>query len=209
MGIQITEDSTRATILCAPSIKRTRKFVTAIAYAPEVVDTSFLETCLKRGEIPSLPFHYLSDRETENRLGFRLDQALFRAQQNKRKLLDDFEIFLTDGPNFATYKDIISSNGGEGHLFKINSKVKLDSREKPDDNELAKNRKEDERDVIYLISGFDKKEVALWKKFREMVKDQGLKPRIVQPDWLLAIAMSQKIERLTKYELSEENVPAQ
>jgi len=59
---------------------------------------------------------------------------------------------------------------------------------------------------LYLLSGILPDQVKLWHRFRRMATDVGKRPRIVQVNWLLDIAMSQEIRWKDEYELSEDMV---
>jgi len=158
----------------------------------------------------SFDTYALSDRDAEDRFGFRLGTALQRSDDNKGKLMSGFQIFVTEAVpgGHETYKDIIHANGGDTYLYKGNVRVNMTAREPPEDEALCRNRENDERDVIYLISGCSNEEVALWKKFREMVRKQGLKARIVTSEWILQFAMSQEFSWDENWELEEGRLSA-
>src|SRR4051812_30269450 len=96
IGLYITDDSRRVDLLCAPKIVRTRKFVSALACAPTVVSTSYLDYALKHNKLPPPEKHLLHDREFEKQHKFRLHEALERAKQNKNHLLRNWTIFCTE-----------------------------------------------------------------------------------------------------------------
>jgi hypothetical protein len=60
---------------------------------------------------------------------------------------------------------------------------------------------------VYLISSTSDEEVKLWEKFEAEARKKGLEPRIVKTDWLINLAMSQRVEWDEKWELKEELVP--
>ena len=214
LGIQLTQDPKAVDILVAPKILRTKKFVCALASAPLVVDSSFLDTALNKKKLIEDP-PMLKDRDGEDRLGFKLSDALERAKANKRKLFRGWTIFVTEDINggFETYKDIISMNGGSAMLYKGRLGVtvtKRKGRDDPEAGEEASNQGDDEeRDFVYLISGKTAGEVKLWKTFRENASKQDLEARIVASDWLLNAAMSQMITLDQKWLLNEEDVMSQ
>ncbi|KAF2094884.1 hypothetical protein NA57DRAFT_60290 [Rhizodiscina lignyota] len=199
LGIHITESPADCTILCAPRIVRTRKFVTALATAPRVVSTDWLDSCLRNNKIPAPKAHLLLDRIEEGRLGIKIDQTLERAKKNNRKLLRGWQIFCTEGVTggWETYKDIIEANGGMCNLYKGRSSMTASkrsfTRETQEDKSVADNQGEDEGDTLYLISGEGKKDKELWSKFKELAKKEDMVPRIVKGDWLLHVAMNQKV----------------
>lgn len=215
LGIALTQDPAECTLLCAPRILRTRKFIAALSSAPEVVHVSFLDEALESKELPDVSMHTLEDSEAEERLGLRLDYSLDRAKENQRRLLRGWTILVTEkvSGGFETYKEIININGGQAMLYRgrtgINIPKRKPSSEDPDAGPEVKNQgdEDEETDVAYLISGTLDEEVKLWEKFRSNAEKHGLTPRIVKTDWLINLAMSQRIEWDDKWELKEELVP--
>ncbi|KAL9094331.1 MAG: hypothetical protein Q9165_003472 [Trypethelium subeluteriae] len=206
MGIVPTSNPAEATILCAPKVMRTRKFVAALAVGPLVVHTSFLDHCLAYDEPPPAADHDLgNDPDTEQRFGLQISEVINRAKMNQRRLLRGWNIFCTEAVNggFDTYKDIVSLNGGQCLLWKGRASVNVTKRKPlPDAGEESQNQGgEEEEDVLYLISGTSKDEKALWDKFRALAEKHDMRPRIVKPDWLLSCAMAQQVEWKEEYEL--------
>ncbi|KAI7492862.1 hypothetical protein KC367_g8956 [Hortaea werneckii] len=231
LGVQLTDKPEAVDILVAPRILRTKKFVAALASAPLVVDSKYLDTALKQGKLPSKP-SLLHDRETEDRLGFRLSEALDRARTNRHKLLAGWTVFVTKDiqGGFETYKEIVRVNGGDVMMYAGRTGLKMppsrrsrrDEKEKEshgdgtgsgsedgeggDDTvgEESQNQgDEDELDCVYLVSGTTEAEKKLWKGFRSTAEKQELVPRIVRTDWLLNAAMSQRVRWDAKWALDE------
>ncbi|KAI7364078.1 hypothetical protein KC328_g18825, partial [Hortaea werneckii] len=219
----LTDKPEAVDILVAPRILRTKKFVAALASAPLVVDSKYLDAALKQGKLPSKP-SLLHDRETEDRLGFRLSEALDRARTNRHKLLSGWTIFVTKDiqGGFETYKEIIRVNGGEVMMYAGRTGLKMppsrrSRREKGQGDgsgsedgeggaagEESQNQGgEDELDCVYLVSGTTEAEKKLWKGFRSTAEKQELVPRIVRTDWLLNAAMSQRVRWDAKWALDE------
>lgn len=209
MGVRLTQDAKDVDILVAPKILRTRKFVCALASAPRVVDTSYLDYALKKKELPESP-QLLEDREAEDRLGFKLSNAVDRAKINNRRLLRGWHIFVTKdvAPGFETYKEIVTLNGGAAYLYQGRTGVAMPKRRLRDDPDAGEESQhqgaDNEYDFAYLVSGVTGPEQKLWKAFRELAKKQGLEARIVKNDWLLHAAMSQEVVWKDEWELSEE-----
>ncbi|CAK4032365.1 BRCT-containing 1 [Lecanosticta acicola] len=214
IGVQLIQDPKAVEILVAPKILRTKKFVCALASAPLVVHTSFLDTALSKKKLMQNP-PMLKDKDGEERLGFKLADAIQCAKANARKLFRGWTIFVTEDINggFDTYKDIISANGGSAMLYKGRLGVtvtKRQGRDDPDAGEEASNQGDDnECDYVYLVSGKTDKEVKLWKTFRENASKQDLAARIVASDWLLNAAMSQLVTLDEKWMLDEDTVMSQ
>ncbi|KAF2771722.1 hypothetical protein EJ03DRAFT_308502 [Teratosphaeria nubilosa] len=207
LGVQLVTDPKDVDILVAPKILRTRKFVAALACAPTVVDTKYLDTALKQRKLIESP-GLLYDRDGEERMGFKLSEALERAQVNDRKLLRGWSIFVTrDVPGgFETYKEIITLNGGNAYLYSGRTGLVLPKRKRddPDAGPEAQNQGGDEEsELVYLVSGTSDPEMKLWKSFRSTVEKQHLKPRVVRNDWLLNAAMSQRVGWDEKWALNE------
>ena len=207
MGILLTSNPAEASILCAPKVMRTRKFVAALAGAPLVVSTTFLDYCLKHNSPPATARHALgNDRDTKERFGFHISQALDRAKMNNRHLLRGWTIFCTEAVKggFDTYKEITQLNGGQCLLWKGRASVTVTKRKPlPDAGDESQNQGgEEEQDVLFLISGTSKEELGLWQKFRALAEKHDMRPRIVKPDWLLVCAMMQQVEWRDEYELS-------
>ncbi|KAF2745221.1 BRCT domain-containing protein [Sporormia fimetaria CBS 119925] len=197
LGLFVVDDPKKVDILCAPKIVRTQKFVSALASAPTVVSSSYLDYALQHSKLPPPHEHILRDSDFEDKYGFRLDEALERAEQNKKRLLKDWNIFCTQHVvgGFDTFKEIIQSNGGvchrwEGRTTTINAAKRTI---KNADAEVSQNQEEDEGDVLYLISGSTKPDMKLWPKFRELAKKHDMVPRIVSTEWILFVAMAQYV----------------
>ncbi|KAK3077259.1 hypothetical protein LTS18_010794, partial [Coniosporium uncinatum] len=202
LGIHVTDNPFEATILCAPGVVRTRKFVCAFANAPRVVTPAFLDHCLekKKAPDPDEGKFALKDPTSEQHYGFKLRDALDRAEQNKKRLLKGWQIFCTDGVvgGFDTFRDIVTANGGECMLYKgRNLTVSKESKRKFDEEnaDISENRgDEDEANTLYLISGPDTvKERGLWKGFRDMAARAEMRARVVSTDWILHVALAQQV----------------
>ena len=208
LGVQLTQDPKDVQILVAPKILRTRKFVCALACAPTVVDSKYLDTALKQNKLIQNPA-LLQDHETEERFGFQLATALERAKVNNRKLLRGWSIFVTKDiqGGFDTFKDIITLNGGSVLLYQGRTGVQIPKRRLRDDPEAGSESQhqggEDEFDNVYLISSAGEAEVKLWKTFRDLARKQDLQARIVKTDWLLNAAMGQEVKWDERWELNE------
>lgn len=209
LGVLLTTDPKDVDILVAPKILRTRKFVCALACAPLVVDTTFLDTALAKKKLLEDP-PMLKDRENEERLGFKLADTLKRAQENNKKLFRGWTVFITEDVNggFDTYKDIITLNGGQAMLYKGRNGFAVSKRSvsRNDPNAGTESRNQggdDEVDYVYLISGKKEKEIKMWPNFRENAAKHDVEARIVSTDWLLNAAMSQRITFEDKWLLDE------
>lgn len=189
--------------MAAPHIVRTQKFICALARAPVILSTSFVDQCLAKNELQPPENFILKDPESEKRLGFTLDEALGRAKANRQRLLEEYTVYCTEGLHggFETYKSIIEANGGQCMLYRARAGLVAPSRI------CGQGGKDDPEDsqIVYLISGTTHDETRLWPKFRQMVQSSDLTPRIVKADWMLDIALSQRIQWNDSYELIEDS----
>ena len=208
LGVLLTTDPKDVNVLVAPKILRTKKFVAALACAPTVVDTSYLDTALADNELIEYP-SLLDDSEYEERNNFSLAESLERAKINQGKLFRGWTVFVTKDVNggFDTYKDIVSLNGGSAMMYAGRTGVILPRRRLENDPDAGAESQHqggrDEFDFVYLVSGTSDKEMKHWKTFRELAKKQDLQPRIVSTDWLLTAAMRQEITWNAEWEWEE------
>lgn len=206
LGVQLTQDPKDVDILVAPKILRTPKFVCALASAPLVVDTKYLDAALKQKKLLEDP-DILQDRDAEKRMGFNLVDALRRAKINEHKLFRGWSIFVTrDIPGtFDTFKSIITLNGGQAMMYQGRTGTTIPKRRLRDDpsagGESQHQGGDDEYDCVYLVSGSSDAEQKLWKSFADMAAKQDLEARVVKADWLLHAAMSQQITWKDMWEL--------
>lgn len=212
IGVLLTTDPKEVDILVAARLLRTRKFVCALAGAPLVVDTTFLDSALKQKRLVEEP-PMLKDRDGEQRMGFTLAESLERAKINDRKLFKGWSIFVTRDVKggFDTYRDIVSLNGGTALLYTGRTGLNLPKR-KIEDNPGAESQNqggEAEYDFVYLVSGESEAEMKLWSKFRDMAHKQGLEARVVGTDWLVSAGLSQQVEWKSKWELNETKAMSQ
>jgi hypothetical protein len=201
LGIYITEDTSKAEILCAPRILRTPKFVCAIANAPYVVSSAFLDYCIKNKKVPDPEKYFLNDRESEDRMGFKLSESLGRAANHNHNLLDTWQIFCTEQikGGFDTFKQIVEANGGACLRYQGRVQVHVRKRKPKDDESQG----EEQKESLHLLSGETPAERALWPKFRQMAAKADMIPVICKSDWLLNAAMSQAVTWDDKWLLEE------
>lgn len=198
LGILITTDPTKATHLAAPHIVRTVKFVTALAYAPLVISTDFIEACLREDEMLDPEDYVLKDTENEKKLHLSLKDSRIRAKKNANQLLQDRCIYcmeeITGG--FDTFKAIVEANGGRCMLWKNRKGATVPSKRADSEDSTDTEAHND----VYLLSDDGKQNQGLWSRFREMVEGCRKVPRIVKTDWILETAMSQQLRPVGPYE---------
>ena len=206
LGILVDPSAATCTHLAAPRILRTEKFVCALAHAPVILSTQYVDDCLSNGRYLSPNDYLLEDTEYEKQMGYTLSEALVRAKENKGRLLQGYCIYATDAVygGFDTYKSIIEANGGSCLLYRGRASTNVPSRAADDDD--SDDSRSSQLDFIYLVSGTTQEEAKLWPKFRQMVEAKGKSPRIVRNDWLLNLALSQQHAWKALYALSEKDV---
>ncbi|QDS74312.1 hypothetical protein FKW77_003986 [Venturia effusa] len=206
LGISIVEDTTKVDILCAPKIVRTKKFISALARAPYVVSTSFLDFCLKNQKVPDPDKFTLQDRDTEEKTGIKLKESIENAEKNNGQLLQGWQIFCTSDVTggFDTYKTIIEANGGVAMLYKGRTAMNVSKRSfngGPARAGAVESQGPDDGNTLYLISGEKPSEVGLWDKFKQMAKAVDMVPVIARSDWMISVAMRQLIHWDDKWKL--------
>ncbi|RFU35403.1 hypothetical protein B7463_g997, partial [Scytalidium lignicola] len=193
LGILITTDPNNCTHVAAPGIVRTQKFLCVLAASPIILSSEFVDKCIVEGELPDVNDYLLKDKENEKKFDMKLKDSLARAKANKRQLLRGIPIYCTaevpNGPD--TYKSIVEANGGLFYVYRARSGASI----------RQVNPEEDESggEPVYLVTGLRPEERKLWPKFEEMAKGGNMEPRIVQPEWLLEVALSQELKWKSKY----------
>ena len=195
----MTQDPSRASHLAAPGLVRTPKFVTAIAYAPLIISTTFIDACLRDDELHDAEKFLLKDKASEKKYNVTLAQSRERAHQNKNQLLAGRTIFCMRDIHggFETFRSIAIANGGQCNAYEGRPHNMVGSRRCGSEDELED---EVQKDAI-LISGQTESSVKLWRKFQQMAEGRRKVPRIVKPDWLLETAIAQKVLPMEKYEI--------
>ncbi|KIV79382.1 hypothetical protein PV11_06945 [Exophiala sideris] len=201
LGIICTTDSSRATHLAAPHIVRTMKFVTALAYAPLVISTDFIDACLEADELLDPEEFILEDKENEKKLGFSLQLSRDRAKSNGNQLLQGRWIYCMENirGGFETFKTIVEANGGRCMLWRGRKGTTVPSGRADSEGVDA-----DANIEVYLLSSEEdrQQQKSLWNRFKEMAEGSRKSPRIVAADWLLESAMSQQVLPIKRYELA-------
>jgi len=165
---------------------RTQKFLCALASAPVILSTDFIEACTttKQKEMPDLDKFILKDRANEKKFGYKLKDVLLRAKNNQRNLLAGVLVYATkevpNGPE--TYKSIVEANGGIFGIYSGRPVIKKTTAEQ--DIGPA--------EPVYLITGLQPAEKKLWSKFTDMAEEGNMIPRVVSTEWLLDVSLSQQ-----------------
>ena len=201
LGIIVTLEPARATHLAAPSILRTHKFVTALAYAPTVISTDYIDACVERDEFLNPDKFLLKDQVNEKKLGVSLLMSHSRATENQNKLLRGRTIYCVENIHggFETFRSIAEANGGQCLLYRGRHINMIPSTRAGSENSVDA----DVQHEVYLLSGPGPENRRLWSKFREMAEHSRKSARIVTTEWLLETAMCQTIKPIANYELRD------
>jgi hypothetical protein len=174
------EEAAQCTYLAAPQLVRTEKFCCALARAPVIVSTKWVEDCIEQEELLDTDGYLLKDKEGEKRLNLNLAQSLARAKKNGGQLLGGQNVFCTKGVHggVEVCRKIVEANGGICVQFKGTKK--------------PANVPDSEKYI--LLSGDSAADKAMWPKFKTMAHNAGRAFVIYRSDWLLETAMNQQIE---------------
>jgi hypothetical protein len=142
----------------------------------------------------------LEDKQTEKKFTFTLAQAQINAKKNKNKLLHGKIIYCIENirGGFDVFKSIVEANGGKCQLFRGRNGVKISARLSSEED-----IEQGHEDEVYLISGNEKDQSRFWPVFRTMATNSKRVPKIVEPEWILDIAMSQEWRWAESYEWPE------
>ena len=146
----------------------------------------------------------LHDADGEVRLGCKLAEVTARAKENKRQLLQNQVISCTEMVHggFETYKAIIEANGGKCQLYRGRAISGNPGRAGGGDGDLGE-MEHSTPEHLYLISGTTSDEAKLWPRFRQAAQGMGMLPRIVRTEWMIDLALSQKMNWRDQYELTD------
>ncbi len=180
---------------------RTLKFVAAIAYAPTILSTNFIDACLEEDELLDPEEFVLQDKANEKKLGFSLQLSKERAKENRNRLLIGRAVYCLENirGGYEAFKSIVDANGGACMIWRNRKGTMVPSRRAESDSDTD----EDTQSDVYLLSGNEPVNETLWKRFRQMAEGSRKTPRIVRPDWLLESAMCQKVLPSTTFEIAE------
>lgn len=198
----MVHEPAKATHLAVPHIVRTPKFVVALAYAPIIIDTEFIDACLENDEFLNPDDFKLKDVENEKKMGTSLKLSCERAKENRHRLLAGRSIYVVEKitGGFEAYKGIVEANGGQCMTYR-GRPATIPSKRAGSENGVD----EDPSNEVVLICNDEKDDSKLWSKFVKMAEGSRKVPRIVRSDWLLDTAMCQKIQPTAPYEFNVGN----
>ncbi|XP_076233373.1 mutator 2 [Calliopsis andreniformis] len=113
LGATQVEDPTKCSMLVTDKVRRTFKFLCALAQSIPIVSIDWLAESEKAGHFVEWENYILKDPAAEAKFGFKLRRSLEKAKE--QKLLEGYTIVLTPNvapPPLPEFKSIISSCGG-------------------------------------------------------------------------------------------------
>lgn len=198
LGIAVVDHPSKATHLAVPNILRTPKFMVALAYAPKVLSTDYIEACLEEDEFLEPDAYELVDEVNEKKHDVVLKEALERAKANKQQLLKGTTIYCTEKiiSGFETLQAIAEANGTTLTHYR-GRHVTIPSRRAGSQTDS----KDDTDNEVYLISNDNEEDRRLWPKFVRMAEDGRRRPYVLVAEWLLSSALRQEVQPLGRYQL--------
>ena len=206
MGILIVHEPASCTHLASPRLLRTQKFICALARAPVIISTDFVDDCLSENKLLDPDNYLLDDKDGEQRLGYKLSESIDRAKENKGRMLRGYSIYCTEAVHggFDTFKSIIEANGGKCLLYRAragpNTALRAGLEGDTDGSDSGTPA------YLYLISGTTPEEAKLWPKFQQMAEGMGKTPVLARTDWMLNSALSQRVHWTDGYALTEQDI---
>ncbi|KAM0331568.1 hypothetical protein ACHAQA_003246 [Verticillium albo-atrum] len=194
LGIHIVGEGQVCDYLAAPFMVRTVKFLRTIAKGVTVLSSEFIEKALADGKAPDPDDHILVDEENEAKFGVSLQTAVSRARANNGNLLRGLPIYCTSGIRNGpeSFQPIVQANGAQFLTYNARSGTTIKATTAEEDGGAAP-------DPVYLLTSDTAEEKKLWPKFASMAEKGHMEPRIVAADWLLDVAMTQRVTFDEKY----------
>jgi len=185
LGIKCVQEPGQCNYLAAPHLVRTEKFCCALARAPVVVSTDWVEVCISQERLVKPDTYLLVDPNGEKRLNVNLEASLARAKVNRGRLLEGQAIYCTAGVHggYDVCRRITVANGGVCIQFRTPKRPA----NAPDSEKMV------------LLSGDSSADRKLWFKFQNMAEGLHREWHIYRADWILDAAMHQLVDWNDKY----------
>ncbi|KID92904.1 BRCT domain-containing protein [Metarhizium guizhouense ARSEF 977] len=200
LGILIVQEGQACDYLVAPQVVRTVKFLCALARGAVVLSSDFIDNVLETGDVPDVDDFILQDQEAERKYNFKIERSMARAKANRGRLLQGIPIYCTEGVRKGpdSYRSIAEANGAIFKLYRARSGTTIKPTTAEEDG-FAK------PEPVYLLSGNSPDEKQMWVRFRTMAEKGNMESRIVDPDWLLDVAMAQEVRFDEKFLIEKSN----
>ena len=171
-----------------------------MAHGPTVLTSDYIDQCLTQNTRLNPEDFLVKENKEDNIRGYKLADSLARAKTNKCRLLRGYTIYCTTGVRggFGPYKDIVTENGGNCQLYKARASSAAPPIKDDGEDDISQSSTPE---YLYLVSGTSAEEGKLWPKFRQHAHSQGRTARIVNPDWVLDLAIKQEIRWSDDYEI--------
>ncbi|KAK1133676.1 hypothetical protein K0M31_011469 [Melipona bicolor] len=116
LGASQVDNPTKCTVLVTDKVRRTVKFLCALALSVPIVSVDWLITSEKAGHFIELENYILKDSAAETKFRFKLEESLKKAKEHK--LLEGYTLVVTPNvtPPLPELKNIIISCGGKALL---------------------------------------------------------------------------------------------
>lgn len=116
LGASQVDNPTKCTVLVTDKVRRTVKFLCALALSVPIVSVDWLITSEKTGHFIELENYILKDSAAETKFRFKLEESLKKAKEHK--LLEGYTLVVTPNvtPPLPELKNIIISCGGKALL---------------------------------------------------------------------------------------------
>jgi hypothetical protein len=134
--------------------------------------------------------YLLRDRENEKKWGISLEQTVAKARANNRKLLKDYQVYIsTLASGHDALLRILEINGADARIISntIKGRAKI--------LRLDYLRSVGNRVLICTATSEDK---VLRDKFREELKDAGLRGEVYSIEWIMMSVLRQEVEKGNK-----------
>lgn len=201
LGITVLkEPSTKVTHMAVPHIVRTAKFLTALAQAPTILSTDYIEACLAEETLLDPGNYLLEDAEYEKKHNVSLRKALQNAKVNEGRLLANMRIYCSEKINggFDTMQAIAEANGTSLTTYR-GRHMTVPSRRAGSHEEAGDGGAVD--DEIYLLSSGTDVEKRLYPKFISAIEASRHKARVLSSEWLLTTALRQEMQPIEDFEI--------
>lgn len=142
--------------------------------------------------------YILKDPEAESKYNVDLERSVARAKAHRGKLLRGIPVYCTDKVEngHANYRAIAEANGAIFMIYRARSGTTIKPTTAEEDGYAPP-------EPVYLLSDISAEEKQLWKRFKEMAERGHMEPRVVSPNWLLDVAMSQEVRFDKSFLLTE------
>ncbi len=107
------ESWAECTHLVTDKVRRTIKFLCAIAAGKHIVSMKWIDECKKAKQILPAEDYILEDHQAQDQYGFKLRESLEKAR--KTSLFSGYRFYITAScrPSKADMKDVLTASGGQ------------------------------------------------------------------------------------------------